>query len=87
METNAKMFRKDGQWVIELEIEQWVIDDMLFDVSRENPLGVEIFISANRESMGGATRWLGSMAIEKSEIVDTIYSEVVFDPATKDTNE
>lgn len=77
MDIQGKMFRRLGQWVIEIETEQWVLDDILYDLSRTN-MPVEISIAQDTTVTGGATRWIGGEPVYVSEGTVEIHSSAVF---------
>lgn len=55
METTAKVFRHNGQWVIELPVEDWVISDILFDNDRGKSVPVKVVIRKDFSEYGGTT--------------------------------
>jgi hypothetical protein len=59
MEQTAIITRKDGRWVIDLELERWVIEDIANDQSRIKPelLLLNITEDRNQYTTGGSTKF------------------------------
>lgn len=56
MKLKGNIYRKDGQWVIEIESKAWIIGDILYDIeNRMKPVPVKIVIAENPYSFGGTT--------------------------------
>lgn len=69
MDTTATLKRQNGQWVIRIPTETWVIDDILHDVAH-SPRAVLVEVMLTDEppaSAGGATCWVGSGQLAEND--------------------
>lgn len=64
MTIEAEIYREDGQWVIVIETEQWVLDDILHDVNRKNSMPVKLIVKRDFTTRGGTTKWIGNEVAE-----------------------
>lgn len=56
MKKEVNMYRRGGQWVIELEAKEWLLKDILFDSARKVSMPVKIIINkAPNYARGGTT--------------------------------
>ncbi len=76
MEYTARMFRHNGQWVIEMCVEDWVISDILFDNDRKTSMPVKVIVRKDQTEYGGTTRF--RILDEPKYVTNPISADVKF---------
>lgn len=78
MEIEANLYRRDGRWVLNVPVESWILDDVMYDKERKNPEFVDIILSDEANyRQGGTTQWIGAGSIEPDEKV--IQASAIFE--------
>ena len=79
MNNAVNIYRSDGQWVIEIEAEEWVLDDILFDSERKKPMPVKVLLKKEKEyASGGTTHFMNDNEPFVASPTELLAADVVF---------